>query len=84
MEGKLTATSVIITLIIIVIVLIIAGFIIKLAWNYTIPKIFPGVNEINIPQAIVLAILADLLFGGFSRVYSMKGCDYACKMTDNM
>lgn len=42
---------------------IVTSFIIKLAWNYTMPQVF-GLSEISIGQGFAFLVLAHLLFGG--------------------
>ena len=41
-------------------------FLVKYSFNETIPKIFPGSNEIGWKQAILLLVLTALLFGSGS------------------
>ena len=63
---KITATEFLIMLALVVIEILLFGWFVMLLWNYNIPTIFPGVNEITYGQGIGLFGISRILTCGFS------------------
>jgi len=61
--GNGDSGTVLLYILILVLVILLLGWIVSMAWNYTIPEMFPGVNRITTLQGIVLLILIGILFG---------------------
>lgn len=43
----------------------VAGLVVMLLWNNIVPKVIPGVLELQYGQAVGLLVLCRILFGGF-------------------
>ncbi|MBX9853750.1 MAG: hypothetical protein K2X86_18555 [Cytophagaceae bacterium] len=51
------------------------GSVVMLLWNWIIPNVFQGANEINFPQALGLFLLGRILIGGFK---GWRSCGSNC------
>lgn len=63
MAGNDSVGQLLIMLVIVIVVFIILGFIVKITWNYTLPRLTNNVGEIDLYQSIALIILVGILFG---------------------
>ena len=48
------------------------GWVVMALWNWLMPTLFVGANEINYLQALGLLVLSKILFGGFR--HGCHGC----------
>jgi hypothetical protein len=51
-----------------------AGWVVMALWNWLMPALFSGTNQINYLQALGLLVLSKILFGGFRG----RGCHGRC------
>lgn len=52
-----------------------AGWVVMALWNWLMPALFSGTNQINYLQALGLLVLSKILFGGFRRgFHGGHGC----------